>query len=175
MATFQPIRFVPANRQTVMMAYKVESIIAVPHKKQGGTNHWCFYLRTSPGRSVRFDCQPSYSVPSTVLSGGSKANLVISELTYEVSHDAQTRFYLKVRSELTVADFYNTLVQRNRHKYEFDSNGVGCRYWTNSQLDLLLQAGIVTESQEVAAAKDGILKLWPDGTSLPLDQGAYYQ
>lgn len=111
---------------------------------------------------------------STVLAGGSKANVVISELSYVVSHDAQARFTLAVTPSLTVADVYNALIQNGRHKYEFDSQGVGCRYWTSSQLDLLHQQQILTNAGEVAATKAGILKLWPDQTKLALDQGAYY-
>ncbi|EKV18748.1 hypothetical protein PDIG_07410 [Penicillium digitatum PHI26] len=62
-----------------------------------------------------------------------------------------------------------------RHKYEFDANGVGCRFWTTNQINLLYQLRFVGNASQVAAAKAGILKLWPDQSPLPLDQGAYYQ
>lgn len=150
-------------------------ILAVPHRKQGGTNHWCFYILTSPTTSVRIDCQPSYAVPSSVLPGGSKANLIISELPYDVSRDAQARFTLDVTPGLTVGHIYDKLTQHGRQKYEFDANGVGCRCWTSGQIDLFDQIQVVVNRSQVAAAKAAILKLWPDQTPLPLDQGAYYQ
>ncbi|RDW68975.1 uncharacterized protein DSM5745_08735 [Aspergillus mulundensis] len=110
----------------------------------------------------------------TVLLGGSKAILVVSELPYVCSYDAQTRFDLQVSANLKVKDVYNLLLQNNRHKYEFDSDGVGCRFWTNSQIDLLQTHRILVNPADAAAAKSGILLLWPDRTPLALDQGAYY-
>lgn len=172
---FNPVHFVPASHKDAILAKKVECIIAAPHSKTTGTNHWCFYLKTGPDASVMIDCQPSYTVSSTVLTGGSKANVVISELECVISHDAQARFTLGVTPGLTVADVYNVLIQNGRHKYEFDSKGVGCRHWLSNQLDLLQQQQIITNAGEVTAAKAGILKLWPDETSLALDVGAYYQ
>lgn len=66
-------------------------------------------------------------------------------------------------------------MQNDRHKYEFDSAGVGCRYWVTDQLGLLQHQGLLVDPEEVTAAKNGIVLLWPDQTPLPLDQGAYYQ
>ncbi|KAL4744329.1 uncharacterized protein BDW70DRAFT_145878 [Aspergillus foveolatus] len=175
MASFQPIHFIPKHRQAQILELPVQRIIAVAHGQNSGTNHWSLYLLTSDRSSVRIDCQPSYSVPSSVLSGGSKANLIISELPYAVSHDAQAQFVLNVSANLKVKSVYNLLIQNGRHKYEFDSNGVGCRFWTTNQLDLLQQNLLITDAAQVAAAKGGILKLWPDQTPLALDRGAYYQ
>ncbi|PGG97334.1 hypothetical protein GX51_07368 [Blastomyces parvus] len=39
----------------------------------------------------------------------------------------------------------------------------------------LTVADVVTNPQEVTAAKAGLQKLWPEGAPLALDQGAYYQ
>lgn len=63
----------------------------------------------------------------------------------------------------------------DRHKYDFDSAGVGCRYWVTDQLGLLQHQGLLVDPEEVTAAKNAIVLLWPDQTPLPLDQGAYYQ
>lgn len=108
----------------------VKSVLAVAHEKEEiiNTNHWCLYLATSSTSSIRLDCQPSHTFASTVLQGGSKANIVFSELlNEEVSSDAKEKFVLDVAPGLTVGDFYNRIVQAGHHKYEFDSNGVGCR------------------------------------------------
>ncbi|CAI7642777.1 unnamed protein product [Penicillium glandicola] len=112
--------------------------------------------------------------PSSVLREGSKANLVISELTSLVSTDAEERFMLDVAPGLSVGHVYDRIIQHGRQKYEFDLNGVGCRYWTTEQLNLFSESQILTNESQVVAAKAGILKLWPDQTPLPLDQGAYY-
>ncbi|KAL2802189.1 hypothetical protein BJX63DRAFT_426256 [Aspergillus granulosus] len=175
MAGFQPIHFIPRHRQAEMLELQVESIIVAPHSQKSRTNHWCFYLSTSKWSSVRIDCQPSYSVPSSVLRGGSKANIVISELPCLVSHDAQAQFKLDIPANLKVKSIHDLLVQNGRHKYEFDSNGVGCRFWTMDQLDLLHQNLLITNEAQLVAAKEAILKLWPDQTPLRLDQGSYYQ
>ncbi|KLJ09291.1 hypothetical protein EMPG_15286 [Blastomyces silverae] len=172
---FDPVHFVPASGKEALLALPVRLIRAAGHGQNANINHWCLYLSTGPGTSVRIDCTPSYHVPSTVLSGGSKANIVISRLPCATSQSAIKVFDLTVRQNLTVADVYNILLQNSRHKYEFDRNGVGCRCWTSEQLDLLKENQVVTNPQEVAAAKAGILKLWPEGTPLGLDQGAYYQ
>ncbi|KGO70328.1 hypothetical protein PITC_096890 [Penicillium italicum] len=153
----------------------VRRIIVSPHRKAGNTNHWCFYLSLSPKSSVRIDCQPSHTVPSSVLRGGSKANLVISELPYETSTDVQAKFILDVVPGLSVGQVWGEITRYGRHKYEFDEIGVGCRFWTTDQINLLYQLQFVVNASQVAAAKEGILKLWPDQTPLPLDQGAYYQ
>lgn len=177
MSGFQVIHFVPASRQGEILAKPVNRILAIPHQQEGGTNHWCLYLSTSssPTSSVQIDCQPSHSEPSSILPGGSKANLIISELAYEIPPDAQEHFILDVVLGLTVGQVWEEITRNGRHKYEFDANGVGCRCWTTDQIDLLYQLQLVCNTSQVATAKAGILKLWPDQTPLALDQGAYYQ
>lgn len=174
MSSFQPICFVPASRKTQILAKIVNRILAVGHRQEGGTNHWCIYLSTSPESSVCIDCQPSHTVPSSVLRGGSKANLIISELSQVSSHEAETGFVLDVALGLSVGNVVEKITQYNRHKYEFDTNGVGCRFWLTNLIDLFSQLQIVGNESQVAEVKAGILKLWPDQTPLPLDQGAYY-
>lgn len=97
MASFKPEHFVPVRRQREILAMPVTQIIAAAHAKDAGTNHWCLYLATSSETSVRIDCQPSFSVPSTVLQGGSKANVIISELRYLISHQVEAQFALDVK------------------------------------------------------------------------------
>lgn len=174
MTTFKTTHFIPSKHQPQILSSPITRILAVAHEQQADTNHWCFYLQTSPESSICLDCQPSYSVPSTTIQGGSKANLILSELLYLLPPDVQAHFALDVVPGLTVAGVYEKLVD-GRHKYEFDSKGVGCRFWVTEQMDLLLRLGVVTDEKHVSAAKEGILLLWPDQTPNPLDQGAYYQ
>ncbi|KAJ6118436.1 hypothetical protein N7471_013903 [Penicillium samsonianum] len=170
MSGFQPVHYVPASRQAQILAMPVKRILAVPHRKAGGTNHWCLYLSSSPTSSVRIDCQPSHTVPSSVLRGGSKANLIISELPYETSTDAQAQFILDVAPGLSVGQVWGKLLD------------MGVINTNLMHLELGADAGLLIRlifytnfNLSVAAAKAGILKLWPDQTPLPLDQGAYYQ
>ncbi|CAG8286731.1 unnamed protein product [Penicillium nalgiovense] len=151
MSGFQPVHYVPASRQAQMLAMPVKRILAVPHRKAGGTNHWCLYLSTSPTSSIRIDCQPSHAVPSSA------------------------QFILDVTTGLSVRQVVGEITRYGRYKYEFDANGVGCRCWTTDQINLLYQLQFLSNASQVTAAKAGILKLWPDQTPLPLDQGAYYQ
>ena len=92
----------PASRQAQMLAMPVKRILAVLHRKAGGTNHWCLYLSSSSISSVQIDYQLSHTIPSSVLQGGSKANLIISELPYEISTDTQTQFILDIAPGLSV-------------------------------------------------------------------------
>lgn len=178
MPGFQAVHFVPARHEQQILDKPIRRVLAVPHEKEQiiNTNHWCFYLSTSSTSSIRLDCQPSHTSTSTVLQGGSKANIVISELLdEEVSRDAQEKFVLDVAPGLTVGHFYTQIIQAGHHKYEFDSNGVGCRWWVSDQIDLFSKLGVFTLPSQVSEAKAGIVKLWPDLTPLPLDKGAYYQ
>ncbi|OJJ83937.1 uncharacterized protein ASPGLDRAFT_47644 [Aspergillus glaucus CBS 516.65] len=175
MTTFKTTHFIPSKHQPQILSSPITRILAVAHEQQVDTNHWCFYLQTSPESSICLDCQPSYSVPSTAIQGGSKANLILSELLYLLPPGVQAHFALDVVPGLTVAGVYEKLVEHGRHEYEFDSKGVGCRFWVTEQMDLLLRLGVVTDEKQVSAAKEGILLLWPDQTPNPLDQGAYYQ
>lgn len=174
MSSFQPVHFIPTGRKDHILASPILQILAIPHENLIITNHWCLYLVTSPTTSIQMDCQPSHTVPSTILHGGSKSNLVISELSTRTPHDAQTEFALGVKPGLTVGQVYDQIVQHGRHQYEFDSEGVGCRYWVTNQIDLLYQLRLVTDAAQAEAAKDGVRKLWPQQTPLPLDRGAYY-
>ncbi|KAJ5274325.1 hypothetical protein N7497_004925 [Penicillium chrysogenum] len=174
MATFQPVHFVPKNRQEEILALPVTQILAVPHSQNSGTNHWCLYLSVSPKTSVQFDCQPSYSAPSSILQGGSKAHLIVSELACKVPDDAQAEFIIDLIPGLSVSRIYNLLIGNGRHKYEFDANGVGCRFWTLGQIDLLHEVQFATNMDQITAARSAIRKLWPEQTPLALDQGAYY-
>ncbi|KAI2090963.1 hypothetical protein LOZ36_001190 [Ophidiomyces ophidiicola] len=172
---FNPVHFIPASKKDDILALPVQSIAAAGHEQNAGTNHWCLFARVSPTIAIRIDCQPSYSVPSTILPGGSKGNIIISWLNSVESPDIIKTVDLAIRSNLLVRDVYNVLLGHGRHKYEFDSNGVGCRYWVTGQLDLLQQQQILVNPQEVAMVKETIQKLWPEATPLALDQGAYYQ
>lgn len=90
MATFQPVH------QHEILALTVRQIIAVLHSQNAGSNHWCLYLLVSPRESIQIDCQPSYSAPSSILKGGSKANFIISELMRKVPNDAQAEIIIDV-------------------------------------------------------------------------------
>lgn len=175
MSDFEPIRFVPAQYKAQILKTPVSRIFAVPHAQQDGTNHWCFYLLTPAGNSVAVDCQPSHSIPSTVLAGGSRAFLIVAELASALPPDALMGFPLDVIPGLTVAGVLHKLTEHGRHQYEFDSRGVGCRYWVTNQIDLFSQVGLLVDLKQCAATKAAVAMLWPDRTPLPLDRGVYYQ
>lgn len=168
------IHFIPASREAAILELPVSRLFAVAHEDLGSTNHWCFYLQTSRSSSVQLDCQPSHSIPGTILKGGSKANLIISELPYVVPPETEAAFPLDVQPGLLVGGVYARIVDNGIHKYEFNEFGVGCRKWVTDQLDFLYRAALVIDQGQVANAKDGILKLWPKQTFNPLDCGAYY-
>jgi hypothetical protein len=174
-----PIKYVPSNRRQQILALQIGSISVAGHNKTGSghtfVNHWCLYLHISLNKSIRIDCQPSHSMPSTVMPGGSKAFVIVSELPYALSRDVIKPVKLTVRPGLTVQNVIDLLTSNGRHKYEFNKQGVGCRYWTTDQVNLLEQRQFAVDHAQCEAARQAILKLWPDETHLVLDAGAYYQ
>ncbi|KAL3459363.1 hypothetical protein BJX64DRAFT_205811 [Aspergillus heterothallicus] len=173
----QPVHFVPKSRQSHILSQRVTHIIAAPHHQEAGTNHWCFYLAITPTTSIQLDCQPSHSIPSTVLSGGSQAYIIISELDYSVAPDVQGKYIVDLAPDrtITVEDILNCLVQNGRYRYEFDSRGVGCRFWVTEQVELFYANGIARDRVQVETVQAAVKKLWPEGSPLELNQGAYYQ
>ncbi|KIX08968.1 uncharacterized protein Z518_00046 [Rhinocladiella mackenziei CBS 650.93] len=174
----QTVQYIPASRKDVIRQQQVTMIRAVAHERKPwdnsrSTNHWCLYLQTSPTSSVRVDMTPSYSYPSTRLPGGSKGNLIVSELPYVVTNHAKKIVQIRPMQGLRVHHIVDALIQAGRDKYEFDRDGVGCRMWTSNTLSLLQSNGYGNSGQ-IQEAQAAILKVWPDGTSLELDRGAYY-
>ncbi|KAJ6021998.1 hypothetical protein N7540_007502 [Penicillium herquei] len=173
---FQPLHFIPAIQQNEILDKKVQRMYAVAHERlaQGG-NHWCFYFQVGTNSSVNLDITPSYMVPSTSISGGSKANMVLSDLMYVLSPATEKAVRLDVTPEKTVRDFVDILLQHGRHKYEFDDQGQGCRYWCYHQLDLLYQNGLLVNPPQIEEAKAAILLQWPGQQQYPLVQGGFYE
>ncbi|KNG89487.1 hypothetical protein ANOM_002243 [Aspergillus nomiae NRRL 13137] len=176
-----PIYYIPPSRAPQILSTKILRIIASPHAQvpvetTKRTNHWCFYLCTSETTCVALDCQPSHTVPSSVLAGGSKAYVLLSELRALAGPDALLEFAVRVdvRAGLTVGDVVDVLVESGRERYEFDADGVGCRFWVTEVLELLLRVGVLVDAQQVERAKGMVKRLWPEGTGLDLDRGAYY-
>ncbi|KAI9824339.1 MAG: hypothetical protein M1826_007361 [Phylliscum demangeonii] len=175
--TFHALCYVPRQRQAAISASPVQRILAAAHTSapHSDTNHWCFYLQTTASSSVQLDCQPSHSVPSTVLAAGSKACVVLSEWAAHVTPpDVEAVFELDVVPGLRVADVVRVLAEHGRLQYEFDARGVGCRCWTTDQIELWRTEGLVVDAGQAQAAVAGILMLWPERTPLALDRGAYY-
>ncbi|KAI9042330.1 uncharacterized protein KD926_005625 [Aspergillus affinis] len=159
-----------------MMNQVVRWVDAACHERlpQGG-DHWSLYLDIGANRSVRIDITPSYVVPSTSIPGGSKANMVVSLLEDAFSRPTEKVVKLDVPNGSTVRELVNLLIQHGRHKYEFNAQGQGCRYWTDHQLALFDQHGLLVNRAHIEAAKAAILTQWPDQMSCPLVQEDYYQ
>ena len=176
--SFDPITYVPARRREVISLLPVFQVMIVRHEKiswgSGYTNHWCLYLKTSGSTAVMVDCQPSHSIPSTITYRGSKAVLIISELDRLLLPDAIKVIALPAKAGLTVKDIIVAFMESGRHRYEFTSDGVGCRKWVFDQIDLLQSLDYIASSDECHTAREAILRLWPDGSSLLLDAGVYY-
>lgn len=176
-----PIHYIPQSRTPQILSQKIHHIIACPHAQvpvgtTKRTNHWCFYLSTSETTCVALDCQPSHTVASSVLVGGSKAYVILSELSAPAGSDALLEFAVAVdvRAGLRVGDVVDVLVENGRERYEFDADGVGCRFWVTGVLELLLRVGVLVDGRQVEQAKAVVKRLWPEGTDLELDRGVYY-
>lgn len=180
MPAFKAIHFIPKGRESRIRQIPIGEVYAVAHALlTTGGNHWCFYFSIgNAAKSVRIDPTPS-GIPGSVMPGGQKANIVVSELGYLFSRQAQHTCRLSIRPGATVGDFMDAIVQYGREKYEFDHDGRGCRYWTSTQIDLFLQLGLIRNQAEADRAKDDILtefaQMKPTGRRYPLTVGQYYQ
>ncbi|PGG95364.1 hypothetical protein GX51_08268 [Blastomyces parvus] len=126
---FQPLRFIPATEKEAILATPILKLLMVTHNKlTGGGNHWCFYLQVSPDCSVHIDITPSYSIPSIVTPGGSKAIIIVSNLTYLCSSHATKTLYINVHPGSKVHDFVHPLVNAKRYQYKFNSKSCDCKY-----------------------------------------------
>lgn len=172
---FQPVRYIPASQTDHLRAATVQRFYAVAHGRldpQG--NHWCFYLQISGTQSIHVDITPSYSEPGTVLQDSSKTFLVVSLIDYLYSNGATKVCALGVAENLKVGDVLNRLIEKGRHRYEFDSSGRGCRMWVDEQITLFLEKRYILDANEASMAKAAILTQYPGKMQYPLVPGAYY-
>lgn len=178
-----PIHFIPRSHEPQILSTRISHIHAVAHQKHAGTNHWSLYLLTTTPPTttvsnaplaINLDCQPSHSIPSTVLHDGSKANVIFSEVPYTVPPDAEVHYALEVVAGLTVQDVWNLMVEHGRQRYEFDADGVGGQFWVKGMLEVLFGQGFLVDAVQVEEAEWGIGRVWPEGEEFELDRGAYY-
>lgn len=66
------------------------------------------------------------------------------------------------------------IVRERRHLYEFDSEGRGCKFWTDHQIELIRDAGLLVDEGQVAEARDAILRQYPDEVRYPLVVGSHH-
>ena len=180
--TFNPIRYIPRDHKPAILSHPINQIQTLAHPPSASnptTNHWSLLLRTTSNTTtplIHLDCQPTDKVPSTVLSNGSKARLVITELPLAATPPTAVRVHsLRVRDQCRVENVVDTILAHGQFRYEFDEKGEGGRAWVRDQLDLFVKERVVVDRKGVEEVKKDILKLWPGGTMLEIDQGAYYR
>ncbi|KFX91377.1 hypothetical protein V490_05948 [Pseudogymnoascus sp. VKM F-3557] len=167
---FQPICYVPGNKEAEIRSCQVQEISAVAHDLlDGGGNHWCFYLQISGTQTACLDMAPTHTVPSTILPNGSKGNMIISMLPDRSSISAANIVQLDVCAGLTVSPVVDLLIQSDRSKYEFNSESRGCRMWTTDQIALFERQGIITNSTQAEEARNAILREYPSLRPFPID------
>ncbi|KAF2236055.1 hypothetical protein EV356DRAFT_83294 [Viridothelium virens] len=173
--TFFPVKYVPADRKDEIRAKSVLCVHAVAHPKGPGphpggfTNHWCLYLQTGADESVEIDVQPNPQQRGTAIPGGSKADVIASLLPFPIFANAVHYKTMAVPAGLVVAQVLDSLVQHGHDKYEFTARGVGCRKWVDT-LAFLTEKGWLDGSMAIS----DIVRLWPEGIPLELDEGKYY-
>ncbi|WEW56173.1 hypothetical protein PRK78_001610 [Emydomyces testavorans] len=190
--TMQPpppklIKYIPPSAEPSLLPRQITSIEVVAHEKlPHGGNHWSFYLQTistqtdNDPQTVQLDVSPSYSIPSTILPGGSKAFLILSTNPHSLTPlgTSTKRLPLAVRQRPdlpSVQELMHLLtVRQHRHRYEFDDQGRGCRFWVRDQIPYLLDEGLIIDEEQAQRAREAILLEFPDGKEFPLTIGRYY-
>lgn len=177
---FRPIVFVPAREEADIRGMPVQHISAIAHHLiddgQGG-NHYCFYLSTKPGHSVRID--PAHSgIQGPSIPRGSKANFVVSALPCDTPPEAQYVDALSAAPGLTVGRFLDAITDAGRDKFESETSGRGCRSWATDQIGLFLSLGLIINAKEAEETKKHLVTEFVDGRrtgrEVPLNKGAYY-
>ena len=82
-SVFEPVKFIPASEEDIILAKTVETIQICAHAKNdtyptpfGPVQNWVFHLVTGKDESIRIDMQPSVTAPATKLKGGSKGQIL---------------------------------------------------------------------------------------------------
>ncbi|KAJ5181287.1 hypothetical protein N7491_000840 [Penicillium cf. griseofulvum] len=173
--TFQAVRFIRSTEKETILNSNVLLLYAVGGEtlSEGG-NHWCLYLDIGLGQSVCIDITPSYNVPGVKIPGGSKAFMLISILPSLSFVSAKKSVGMQVRAGAKVKDFVDLLIQKNRHRYKFNAQGQGCRYWTDDQITLFQKSGLIVNSSQILEAREAILTKYPSLVRYPLVIGNYY-
>lgn len=172
---FNPIQYIPVKDKESILNLPISTLSAVAHEPlPKGGNHWSIYLTTSDTDYVRLDMTPSYTIPTTVIPGGSKGILIVNRVddlrvrtaTKVVRHD--------VRGGSKVSEFVDSLVKEKRYLYEFNDSGQGCRFWVYHQIDLFWDEGWVVDGGQAEEARRAILIMYPQMMRYGLVVGEYY-
>ena len=100
--------------------------------------------------------------------------MIVSKLAYLLSRSSGPVCSLSVDENTTVGGVVDNFISNGRHRYEFNSEGTGCRSWTNDQVLLLQQLNVITDEEEVKVVRETMLLKYPKETPYPMDAGAYY-
>jgi hypothetical protein len=176
---FKPIVYIPSTKEKYILSKRVQTfqICAVMKEHdhvRGDVQHWLISLKTGDCESVTIDMQPTHNQPSTVLVGGSKGVLVVSLLSKSVEANVVHNIQITpLETGIMVENVMETLKQSDREKYEFNSQGTGCRNWICGTTTLLTDRRYI-DAEAAKRAQADVSRLWPDNIASPMDTGAYY-
>lgn len=141
-----------------------------PTKPKSSLYHWRLYLKIREEKSVMLDIQP--------LSGNEMpATLQIASKDQVISNSAAVHQTYTLIKKITVKQIIDIITTKERQKYIFTNDGIGCRYWCRIILSDL------EDEKYIASGSHLSLLAWIDETSVsrPLcvtkewHMGAFYK
>lgn len=175
------MQYLPSSLASTTDQLTVVKVVAAAHSpspvapdSSAMVNHWCFYLQTSSRQSVRFDMTPSGNSGVKDKSGMAGV-LMVQKLDYLLSNQVVKSYDLTLKESITVKDFADVIQGEGYDKYDFNSSGIGCRYWVTKVLELLHERGLIGSYSDVT---DALPKAWGSGRQLPhgknVEQGTFH-
>ncbi|KAI9808785.1 MAG: hypothetical protein M1825_003938 [Sarcosagium campestre] len=116
------------------------------------TNHWNFFFQISGTQSLFVDPKPAVMTNKLQLEITLKDNHMTSHGLLHVT--------LTPVEGLTIKDVLELITTNRLDRYEFDSDGNGCRYWALQFVAHLNRAEKLENPQEVALLRERLGKTW---------------
>ncbi|PYI11239.1 hypothetical protein BO78DRAFT_466391 [Aspergillus sclerotiicarbonarius CBS 121057] len=167
---FNPLQFIPPSTKQTTLSQPISHLLITAHEPlPRGGNHCTIYIPTTPSTStpssnttpissIQLDMTPSYTTPATTkptnpAGAGSKGILILSALPYTLPPRATKSFRIDIRPGYKIADLVDLLVSEGRHKYEFNAEGEGCRFWVDGVVELFEEKGWVVDGDAEGGRK----------------------
>ncbi|KAG6077255.1 hypothetical protein E4U31_007311 [Claviceps sp. LM219 group G6] len=127
-------------KKTITHAHvSVKKSTGVQGKDGTPSNHWAVFFETSPSHSVCFNMVLSDD-ESDELRG---TVFVASKSKYDFDRQAFHTLSFPIKGTPTIEDMANIVNKNGLHRYRFNTDGQGCRFWVCTFISHLEKEGFV--------------------------------
>jgi hypothetical protein len=143
------------NLQAAKISVAAHLPINATNESKTKTNHWCFYVEVGKAKSVRINMTVNVLAQSGSFDkAGFLGTLNVQNLPYLFSDTVTKSVTLDTLNAeaATVLDLVAAIQEVGYEKYDFESNGNGCRFWVIKVLELFKEKGFVGDITEAVEA-----------------------